>query len=121
VTKGGLKDDAWVEIAEVPGGRLAAKWRYRLCQRLRERRPHDAALQRVIAQTYVDHQGFQVHTDTLRVYPKGLDAAHAARIGRYLGHPPLATSHLTAYTCTHRRCGVTASASLTGTSIPRQR
>jgi hypothetical protein len=47
MTKGGLKDDAWVEIAEVPGGRLAAKWRYLLCQRLRQRRPTDAALQRV--------------------------------------------------------------------------
>ena len=86
-----------------------------------QRRPNNTALQRVISQTYIDHHGFQVHTDTLRVYPQGLDAAHAARIGRYLGHPLLATSHLTAYTCTHRRCGVTASKSLTGTSIPLQR
>ncbi len=30
MTKGGLKDDARVEIAEVPGGRLAAKWRERI-------------------------------------------------------------------------------------------
>ncbi len=52
-------------------------------------------MQRVIAQTYVDHHGFQVYTESS--YPKGLDAAHAARIGRYLGHPPLATSHLAAY------------------------
>jgi hypothetical protein len=117
VTKGGFKDDAWVEIADVPGGRLAAKWRYLLCQRLRQRRPTDAALQRVtpappctptplgvgagvrVAQTYSDHRGFQVHTDTQRVYPRGLEAAHAERIGRYLGHAarPLATSHLTDY------------------------
>jgi predicted RNA-binding Zn-ribbon protein involved in translation (DUF1610 family) len=93
MTKGGLKDNAWLDIDEVPGGRLAAKWRYLLCQRLRQRRPHDADLQRVIAQTYVDHHGFQVYTESF--YPKGLDAAQY--IGRYLGHPPLATSHLTAY------------------------
>jgi len=71
--KGGLKDNAWLDIDDVPGGRLAAKWRYLLCQRLRKRRPHDAALERVIAQTYVDHHGFQVYTESF--YPKGLDAA----------------------------------------------
>ena len=93
MTKGGLKDDAWVEITDVPGGRLAAKWRYWLCQRLRQLRPDNAALQRVIAQTYTDHHGFQVHTDSF--YPRGLEAAQY--IGRYLGHPPLATSHLSSY------------------------
>jgi hypothetical protein len=88
--------DYW-EMAEVSGGRLAAKSRYLLCQRLRQRRPDNAALQRVIAQTYTDHHGFQVQTDTLCVYSRGLEAVHAARIGRYLGHPPLVTSHLSAY------------------------
>jgi len=34
-----------------------------------------------------------VHTDSF--YPQGLDAARY--IGRYLGHPPLATSHIIAY------------------------
>lgn len=93
MTGGGLRDDAWVEIDSVPGGRLAAKWRYLLCQRLRERRPHDRDLQHVIDQTHRDHRGFQVHTESF--YPKGLEAARC--IGRYLGHPPLATSHLIDY------------------------
>ena len=70
MTKGGLKDDAWLEIAEVPGGRLAAKWRYLLCQRLRQRRPNNTDLQRDIAQTYIDHHGFQVYTESF--YPKGI-------------------------------------------------
>ena len=34
-----------------------------------------------------------MHTDSF--YPRGLEAAQY--IGRYLGHPPLATSHLSAY------------------------
>jgi hypothetical protein len=55
--------------------------------------PTDAALQHVIAQTYEDHRGFQVHTDSF--YPRGLEAAQD--IGHYLGHPPLATSQLTHY------------------------
>jgi Putative transposase len=46
-----------------------------------------------VAQTYSDHRGFQVHTDSF--YPRGLEAAQY--VGRYLGHPPLATSHLTDY------------------------
>jgi len=93
LTQGGLKDDAWVEIEGVPGGRLAAKWRYLLCKQLRQARPHDPALHRAIEPGYRDHRGFQVYPDSF--YPKGLEAAKY--IGRYLGHPPLATSHLTAY------------------------
>ena len=93
ITKGDLKGDAWVEIDGVPGGRLAAKWRYLLCKQLRQARPYDPALQRAIEQTYRDHRGFQIYTESF--YPKGLEAAKY--IGRYLGHPPLATSHLTAY------------------------
>ena len=46
-----------------------------------------------VAQTYSDHHGFQVHADSF--YPTGLEAAQY--IGRYLGHPPLATSRLTDY------------------------
>lgn len=46
-----------------------------------------------VAQGYRDHRGYQVYTESF--YPKGLEAAKY--IGRYLGHPPLATSHLTAY------------------------
>jgi hypothetical protein len=69
------------------------KGRYLLCQRLRQRCPDHAALQRVSAQTYVGHHGVQVYTESF--YPRGLEAAQY--IGRYLGHPPLATSHLTAY------------------------
>lgn len=42
---------------------------------------------------YRQHRAFQVHTDSF--YPKGLEAARY--IGRYLGHPPLATSHLNHY------------------------
>jgi hypothetical protein len=117
MTTGGLKGDAWTDIEGIPGNRLAAKWRYLLCKRLRQVRPHDEALQRVIDQTYQDHRGFQVHTDSF--YPKGLEAARY--IGRYLGHPPLATSHLTAYddhqvtywyvdTATDQRITVTCSA-----------
>jgi hypothetical protein len=93
MTKGGLREEQWVEIDGVPGNRLAAKWRYLLCKRLRALRPYDRDLQRVFDQTYHDHRGFQVHTDSF--YPKGLEAARY--IGRYLGHPPLATSHLTDY------------------------
>ena len=93
MTKGGLKDDAWVEIDRLSPARLSAKWRYLLCKHLRQARPHDRQLQWAIAQGYRDHRGYQVHTDSF--YPKGLDAAKY--IGRYLGHPPLATSHLTGY------------------------
>ncbi len=73
--------------------RLATKWRYLLCKQLRQEWPHDQALQRAIAKGYRDHRGFQVHTESF--YPQGLEAAKY--IGCYLGHPPLATSHLTAY------------------------
>lgn len=93
LTKGGLKDETWIEIDEIPGGRLAAKWRYLLCKQLRQARPYDSALQQAIAQGYREHRGYQVYTESF--YPKGLEAAKY--IGRYLGHPPLATSHLTAY------------------------
>ncbi len=48
-----------------------------------QRRPEDAVLQRVIAQTYVDHHGFQIYTESF--YARGLEAAHTARIGRYRG------------------------------------
>ena len=93
ITKGGLIDGKWVEIESVPGARLSAKWRYLLCKRLRELRPSDTVLQQVIAKTYHDQHGFMVHTESF--YPKGIEAARY--IGRYLGHPPLATSHLTDY------------------------
>ncbi len=93
MTNGGLKDGQWVEIAKLPGGRLAAKWRYLLCKHLRKARPFDQKLRKAIDQGYRDHRGYQVHTDSF--YPKGLEAARY--IGRYLGHPPLATSHITAY------------------------
>jgi Transposase zinc-binding domain/Putative transposase len=93
MTKGGLKDGKWVEIDSIPAARLSAKWRYLLCKNLRQARPHDQELRRAIEQGYRDHRGFQVHTDSF--YPKGLAAAQY--IGRYLGHPPLATSHITDY------------------------
>jgi hypothetical protein len=93
ITKGGIIDGKWVEIKSVPGDRLSAKWRYLLCKRLMEMRPADTVLKNVIAKTYKDHHGFMVHTESF--YPKGIDAARY--IGRYLGHPPLATSHLTGY------------------------
>ena len=95
ITKGGLVDGKWVEIDCVPGDRLSAKWRYLLCKRLREVCLSDTTLQlqQVIAKTYLDHHGFMVHTESF--YPKGIEAARY--IGRYLGHPPLATSHLTDY------------------------
>ncbi len=93
MTKGGLKDGKWEEIDKLPGGRLAAKWRYLLCKHLRQARPHDPELRKAIDQGYRDHRGYQVHTDSF--YPKGLNAAQY--IGRYLGHPPLATSHITDY------------------------
>jgi hypothetical protein len=117
MTKGGLKDDTWVEINQVPGNRLAAKWRYLLCQHLRQAHPNDQPLQMATQQGYRDQRGFQVSTDSF--YPKGLEAAQY--IGSYLGHPPLATSHLTAYdgqqvtywyidTSTDQRTTVTGSA-----------
>jgi hypothetical protein len=93
MTKGGLKDGQWVEIAKLPGGRLAAKWRYLLCKHLCQARPFDHDLRKAVDQGYRDHRGYQVKTDSF--YPKGLDAAKY--IGRYLGHPPLATSHITDY------------------------
>ena len=89
MTKGGQ----WVEIDRLPGNRLSARWRYLLCKNLRKARPCDQKLRRAIDQGYHDHRGYQVHTDSF--YPKGLDAARY--IGRYLGHPPLATSHITNY------------------------
>ena len=71
---------------------FSAKWRYLLCKRLREVCLSDTTLQQVIAKTYLDHHGFMVHTESF--YPKGIGTRY---IGRYLGHPPLATSHLTDY------------------------
>ena len=91
MTKGGMKDGQWVEIDKLPGGHLAAKWRRLLCKHLRKARPFAQKLRRAIDQGYRDHRGYQVHTDSF--YPKGLDAAKY--IGRYLGHPPLATSRIT--------------------------
>jgi hypothetical protein len=93
ITKGGLVDGKWVEMEGIPANRLSAKWRYLLCKRLREICPSDTALQQVIAKTFTDHHGFMVPTQSF--YPKGIEAARY--IGRYLGHPPLATSHLTDY------------------------
>ena len=62
ITKVGLIDGKWVEIDHVPGARLSAKWRYLLCKRLRDLRPSDTVLQRVIAKTYQEHRGFVVYT-----------------------------------------------------------
>jgi len=93
ITKGGLVDGKWVEIEGIPANRLSTKWRYLLCKRLREVCPSNTVLQQVIAKTFTDHHGFMVHTESF--YPKGIEAARY--IGRYLGHPPLATSHLTDY------------------------
>ncbi|MBA4383924.1 MAG: hypothetical protein C0410_04255 [Anaerolinea sp.] len=93
MTKGGLNNGKWVEIECVPGDRLSTKWRYLLCKKLRELRPFDTALQRMSAKTFKDHHGFVVYTESF--YPKGNNTARY--IGRYLGHPPLATPHLTDY------------------------
>jgi hypothetical protein len=94
LTKGGLdKEGEWVAIDTIPGGRLAAIWRYLLCQRLRQRYPRDGQLQRIIDTLYRKRRGLQVYTDSF--YPKGVAAA--SYIGRYMGHPPLAMSHLTHY------------------------
>jgi hypothetical protein len=71
-------------------GRLAAIWRYILCQQLRQAYPHDRQLQRIINDLYQKWKGLQVYMDSF--YPKGVAAA--AYIGRYMGHPPLAMSHL---------------------------
>ena len=90
---GGLKDGQWVEIELPHPARLSAKWRYLLCKHLQQARPHDRKLRWAVAQGYRDHGGYQVHTESF--YPKGLDAAKY--IGRYLGHPPLATSHIIGY------------------------
>jgi len=90
MTKGGLKDGEWVKINRLPAARLAARWRYLLCKHLRQARPHDLKLRQAIEQGYRDHRGYQVHTESF--YPEGLEAARY--IGRYLGHPPLATSHI---------------------------
>jgi hypothetical protein len=93
MTKGGLKDGEWVEIDSIPAPRLAARWRYLLCKHLRQARPHDFELRKAIDQGYCDHRGYQVHTDSF--YPEGLEAARY--IGCYLGHPPIATSHIVSY------------------------
>jgi hypothetical protein len=93
MTKGGLKDSEWVEIDPISAPRLAARWRYLLCKHLRQARSHDPTLRRAIDQRYRDQRGYQVHTDSF--YPEGLEAARY--IGRYLGHPPIATSHIISY------------------------
>ena len=62
ITKGGLRKNTWVEIDEIPGNRLASKWRYLLCKALRQAPPHDPDLQRAITQGYHDHRGFQIYT-----------------------------------------------------------
>jgi hypothetical protein len=92
MTKGGLdKDGVWVDIDSIPGGRLAATWRYLLCKRLRQRYPHDGPLHGVIRNLHQQWRGLQVYTDSF--YPKGVQAA--SYIGRYTGHPLLAMSRLT--------------------------
>jgi hypothetical protein len=94
LTKGGLdKEGNWLEIDTIPGGRLAATWRYLLCQRLQQRYPRDGRLRTLINQLYQKRRGLQVYTDSF--YPKGVAAA--SYIGRYMGHPPLAMSRLTLY------------------------
>jgi len=74
----------WKASPQIAFPQSGAIW---LCKRLREICPSDTALQQVIAKTYTDHHGFMVHTESF--YPKGIEAARY--IGRYLGHPPLAT------------------------------
>ena len=71
----------------------ATDWRYLLCKALRRLRPYADVLRMTIDDLYRRFRGFQVYTDSF--YPKGLEAAKY--IGRYLGHPPLATSHITHY------------------------
>ena len=94
LTKGGLdRNGHWVAIDAIPGGKLAAKWRYLLCKALRQLRPYDNALRMTIDDLYRRFGGFQVYVDSF--YPRGLEAAKY--IGRYMGHPPLATSHITHY------------------------
>lgn len=61
--------------------------------RLRQRYPRDGQLQHIIDTLYRKHRSLQVYTDSF--YPKGLAAA--SYIGRCMGHPPLAMSHLTLY------------------------
>lgn len=93
MTKGGMKEGVWVDIDGIPGGKLAATWRYLLCKRLRQRHSHDSQLHAVIRNLYQKRRGLQVYTDSF--YPKGIQAA--SYIGRYMGHPPLAMSRLTNY------------------------
>ena len=58
MTKGGLDEAGnWVAIDTIPGGRLAAIWRYLLCKRLRQRYPLDRQLQRVINDLYRKRRG----------------------------------------------------------------
>jgi len=64
-----------------------------MCKKLRKLRPSETALQQLIDKTFKDPHGFVIHTESF--YPKDIEAARY--IGRYLGHPPLATSHLIAY------------------------
>jgi hypothetical protein len=66
------KRGEWVAIDTIPGGRLAAIWRYLLCQRLRQRYPRDGQLQRIIDTLYRKRRGLQVYTDSF--YPKGVAA-----------------------------------------------
>jgi hypothetical protein len=67
MTKGGINPEGdWVAIDIIPGGRLAATWRYLLCQRY----PRDGQLQRIIDTLYRKHRGLQVYTDSF--YPKGM-------------------------------------------------
>jgi hypothetical protein len=62
-----------LDIDHVPGARLSAKWRHLLCKRLRELRPSDTVLQRVIAKTFKEQRGFVVSAENF--YPKGIEAA----------------------------------------------
>ena len=60
LTKGGLNPQGeWVTIDTIPGGRLAATWRYLLCQRLRQRYPGDGRLRTLINQLYQKRRGLQ--------------------------------------------------------------
>jgi hypothetical protein len=70
MTKGGLdKEGNWLEIDTIPGGRLAAAWRYLLCDRLRQRYPRDGRLRNLINQLYQKRRGL---LQPALVQPKGL-------------------------------------------------
>ena len=65
MTKRGLNPEGnWIAIDAIPGGRLAATWRYLLCHPrahgdLRQRYPRDDRLRTLINQLYQKRRGLQ--------------------------------------------------------------